>query len=394
MFWNTSSLKKASLVCDIGSASVGMALVDFSTPKPTILFSARVPISIQKTFELSSLEPLLVSFFDESLRLIEKAQKSGGIQEGSGRHVDAIHLFFSSPWYAAKSTSLQVLKEKPFLLDQHGLEELIAGEEKKFQNELLSSSQASFLGDMVVIERELLTIRLNGYETLSPFLKKATDIEMALFMSVVPHRLMQALESKIIRAFHAKHVFAHAFPLAGFRALKHAAPLEKNYLFLDIAGEMTDAIAVQGGIIASSGSFSFGRNSLIRALGKGLGVPLEVAVSFLATYSKDGLDEEMKAKIEVIVRETLLVWRDQLEKIVKKEKESGNFSQKVFVTVDDDVSAVFLNALKNATGDERGVFQITTAITKDEVAYAKHATPDPFISLEALSIFYLSNGQR
>lgn len=391
MFWNTPSLKKASLICDIGSASVGMALVDFSTSKPTILFSTRVPISIQDTFELSSLEPLLVSFFDESLRLIEKAQKSGGIQEGSGRHIDTAHLFFSSPWYVAKSTSLQVLKDKPFFLDQHALEELILGEEKKFQSELVASSQASFLGDMVVIERELLTIRLNGYETLSPLLKKALDIEMALFMSVVPHRLMQVLESKVTRAFHVNHIFAHAFPLAGFRALKHTAPLESNYLFLDVAGEMTDVIMVEDSVISSSGSFSFGRNALIRALGKGLNVPLEIAVSFLATYSKDGLDEETRVKMETIIRETLAVWRDQVEKTVGKEGGIRKFPQKVFVTVDDDVSFVFLNALKNVTGDERSVFQITSGVMKDAVVYGKHASPDPFLSLESLSVSYLSN---
>jgi len=391
MLWTSPSLKKASLICDIGSASVGIALVDFSTPKPTILISSRAPISIQEVFDLSSLEPLLVSFFDEALRMTEKSQKSMGI-EGEGRQIEAIHFFFSSPWYVAKSISQEIIKEKPFFLDQHSLENLILSEEKRFQEALVSSPQGSFLGDMAVIERELLTIRLNGYETSNPFLKQATNIDLSLFMSVVPHRLLHSLDSRVSKTFHVKNIFAHAFPLAGFRAIKLAAPQEKEYLFLDIAGEMTDTVMVKSGVISYVGSFSFGRNALIRAVAKSFSLPLEASVSLLSLHSKDMLDADTKTKIETLVREALITWRSEIEMIIKKNTGEMQFPQRVFVTVDDDVSFVFLSALRNATGDERGVFQITNTMTENSITYSKHVVPDPFLSLETLSVeYFLSN---
>lgn len=388
MFWKKTLLnKKIALICDIGSASVGISICDFASKIPNVLLSTRIPISIQNNFNATELESLATSFFNEAVKLVDDSRKKNFLSQFAV-HIDVVHIFFSSPWYVAKNSSVQVVKEKPFLLDQHELEEIIRKEEKEFQDDLRNTKTIVELGDIAVIERELLSVKLNGYETKNPILKKATDIDLSLFMSVAPHRFIQNFFNKLSSTFHTTQVFAHAFPLAVYRSMLLVNPHEKRYLFLDIAGEMTDIIMVYDGIIQYSGSFSLGRNELVREISRSLSEPFEVVLSLLSLYSNKSLDDEMTKKIDSAVQNFFKNWRNEIEQILKTNNESTDFPQRVFVTVDDDVSFVFLRALKNATADERSVFQLTNTIVQNAISYDKHVIHDPFLALEAISVQY------
>lgn len=388
MFWKKSFLgKKIALICDIGSASVGISICDFSSQVPNVLLSYRIPISIQKDFNAPELESLVVSFFNEVVKNIDDSRKKSSLSMSFG-HIDVVHIFFSSPWYVAKNSSVQIVKEKPFFLDQHELEEIIRMEEKKFQDDLRDTKTIVELGNIAVIERELLSVKLNGYETRNPVLKKAKDIDLSLFMSVVPHRFIQNFSNKLSSVFHTSQVFAHAFPLAVYRSISLVNPHEKSYLFLDIAGEMTDIIMVNDGIIQYSSSFSQGRNALIRELSNNLSEPFEVILSLLNLYTNKSLDNEMTKKIDTVLQDFLKKWRDEIEKILNTESGNTRFPQRVFVTVDEDVSFVFLRTLKNATADERSVFQLTNTLIQNAISYDKHVVQDPFLALEAISVQY------
>lgn len=390
MFWNKQSLKKISLVCDIGSASVGMALVDFGSSKPTVLSVSRIPISIQEEFKPETLEKQLVIFFDEALRIMSESLKEVSLKNKVNNHVDIAHFFFSAPWYISKSTSLQIEKDKAFVLDQHSLETLIEGEEKNFRQELSSKNENSFIGDMAVIERELLSIELNGYETDKPFLKKINNASLSLFISVISHRLLKIFEEKVKTAFHIEHIFAHAFPLAVFRALKLSLPEENKFVFFDITGEATDIILVENSSIIHSASFSLGRNAFLRSIAKAFDVPYEVALSFVSLFASGQLDESTRAKFEIAQKSFSSLWKEEVLKALSVNKQDSVLSQRFFVTIDDDVAPIFMHILKNITADERNVFRITQNAVKEKLSYAKYVREDPFLALGILSVMYFS----
>ena len=50
MFWN-SELSPLKLICDIGSATVSLAVVDTSKKIPEIVFTTKVPLVVQEIFD-------------------------------------------------------------------------------------------------------------------------------------------------------------------------------------------------------------------------------------------------------------------------------------------------------------------------------------------------------
>ena len=280
-FWNNSK-KIVSLVCDVGSASITLALVDFSQVKPLIHFSIRIPIAVQPNYDLNLLEKSVLIYVDEALRNLESNRKSGGLFDIADLDIDTAHVIFSSPWYASKIVLDKQANERPITLDHKFFDQILDSKERTFENEIISSPKTRILGSIHAIERELLQVKLNGYVTNDPLMKKATDISSSILISVVSHDLFIKISNKIKDQLHINHIFAHSFPFVAWSALSLISKHEDTYVMLDIAGEMTDIVTVKDGVIEKIYSIELGRNALIRALAVKLDCPIEVAISNLS----------------------------------------------------------------------------------------------------------------
>ena len=384
-FWNNSK-KTVSLVCDVGSASITLALVDFSQVKPLIHFSIRIPIAVQPNYDLNLLEKSVLIYVDEALRNLESNRKSGGLFDIANLDIDIAHIIFSSPWYASKIVLDKQANERPITLDHKFFDQILDSKERTFENEIISSPKTRILGSIHAIERELLQVKLNGYVTNDPLMKKATDISSSILISVVSHDLFIKISNKIKDQLHINHIFAHSFPFVAWSALSLISKHEDTYVMLDIAGEMTDIVTVKDGVIEKIYSIELGRNALIRALAVKLDCPIEVAISNLSLYSADKLDEQMKKRVDEALSAYMTIWRFKIEEGGGARLFAVNDSRKFFATIDDDVALPFISTLKNSIGDEKVVFQITSSIIGDILGYNKHVARDPFIAIEAIFI--------
>jgi hypothetical protein len=384
MFWSNSS-QKLSVVCDVGSASVGVAYVLFSkNRKPKILSSVRVPIAIQATPE-AELEPAIARFLDDAFTLLTKQKPICEDVQNISKKVDHVFVFFSSPWYVSKTRTVLLQKDKPFLLKKDSIEALVVEEEQKFQKDVLDGKYEHVSkSETSPIERELVRVKLNGYETVNPYMKEASNVELTLFMSLALRTVLGMARSLAQKHFHTDEVFAHTFPLASFGAIRSMFPHESDFTLVDVAGEVTDITVVRSSVIAGSESFSLGRNSLVRNVGALFGIPSEIALSFLGMYEGDTLEASARVSMEKVVGDFASGWLAKFLESKRVISPTAFSTEKIFLTCDDEVRVLLTNTLMKNTegGISFAPVGLSPASFAQTIEYAKHVSQDPFIALE------------
>jgi hypothetical protein len=384
MLWNNKKTN-LSLICDIGSATVSIAVIDFTAAKPLILFTTIVPIKIEDVYNAKKLESNLLSYFEQAIKNVSVAFRSE-LKTLSEKQIREAVLIFSSPWYIAKTRNITVNKQNAFFLDAHTVEDLINAEEKKFEHEAISGTYKSIGNrDVRMIERELVRVRLNGYETAAPYMKRVRNAELSLYMSLVPHTVLKTITDLLADKMHVGKIKAFTFPLVSFGAIRKLFPHEVNYLLVDVAGEMTDVTCVRERIVIGSKPFLSGRNALIRDVAKKMNVSSEIALSYLSMYASDALEEVVKKKLQYSLDIFFADWKKQYIQVIKFLDPATSDGGRVFLSVDGDVSGLFLKNLNNVSAiNAIDAIFLSDEVLANSLSYEKYIGHDPFIGIEAV----------
>lgn len=395
--WKGHQTEKLSIVCDIGSASVSAGLILFSEGnKPVVLYTVRIPLLIQESPDTNSSEQVMIRFLEETFKHVVKEMASRPEMKAiKNKKVEDVYAVYSSPWYVSKSTEISISKKEPFILDKNLVDKMIKDEEKKFEEEAISGTYDSVRRrDIKMIERELVRIKLNGYETSNPFLKGITSAELSLYMSLVPHSILLKTRELVEKYFHTKTIFSNTFPLVSYGAVGHLFPHESDYILLDVAGEMTDVSLVRNGVMIGSDSYPIGRNSLIRAIGKKLKVLPDIALSFIDLKASGGLEEATDLEVSSVLNNSSKEWHQYFIKSLNKLSSLKPPPLRLFISVDTDISNIFLHQLKEGDGSTPRwmIIELNPALFAEKLLFGKYVFPDPFISLE--TIFIAKRGYR
>src|SRR3989344_8219606 len=103
------------IILDIGSASVGGALVLFNkTTAPFVVYTVRREIKFHQKIDF---ERFILSTKDTLDEVIGYLQKEGlfylKLKGRSHLTPEAVHCIFGAPWYASQVRTLHVSREKP-----------------------------------------------------------------------------------------------------------------------------------------------------------------------------------------------------------------------------------------------------------------------------------------
>ena len=109
-----------AVILDIGSGSVGGALVSFSeNKKPKILFSVRKPIIFQNDFKFERFLSSMLKAADQVLEEISKAK------QGKPKQVFCI---LAAPWYVSQARNIISEDKKTFTVTTKRVDDLITHE--------------------------------------------------------------------------------------------------------------------------------------------------------------------------------------------------------------------------------------------------------------------------
>ena len=341
-----------SAIIDIGSGSIGLALVlSKKGGVPTLRHSIRQELRVQKVL---SHERLMQQSLKTLAVTITEMQKKGlGVPS-------KIFCFLSSHLIASQTRVVSLKFDEPTVINETVVNNIVNRESENLKNE-----HKRLRDDFdVIIEQKVMGVKLNGYE-VSNFKNKITnEVETSIFFTLASESTLNRVRRLIAGAFHNRQIEFHSFSFAYFSFLRDLLKLERDFIFIDISGEITDISLVHDGILKKTASFPLGRNEVVsRNIG-----PAGKRWSHEAKliFSKWSLPEKLPGKIFILVDPSVYGlfknFIDSLdlsnltllsEKLIVKDLTSADFNK--FCNNESDsmndpalaVSTIFVNKLLN-----------------------------------------------
>lgn len=357
-----------TLVVDIGSSSVGAALVSVSKgAPPKILFSTRSPVVLQNESERGHSLSSVISALESVMKTVSServvAHKS--------------HIIFSSPWYLSKTDITKVDYDAPTLVTHHNIDQLVKEVEKKFVVESSSDDE--------VVEHRVIRTKLNGYDTSNPYNKKAKSVEVTFYSSTIAKDVLNSVRRIVGKYFHIRNNEMSSFSLAAFSAISAIFPTERDFLIVDIRGEVTDLSLISDGVLTKSLFFPQGKNALINSVSVGSGQSLTAALSLLGTALNGNCESTIPADIIKFTETFKQAWLQSYTKTIQDMSGPvGIMPQTIFLVADSDTEVFFENVLNEIKKDSS--LHLLKHLNVSSFVETSSVSSDPFLALESIFV--------
>jgi len=381
------SIRKDSgclLIFDIGSGSVaGAIILTAKEHPPTVLYNFRSDIPFHEEATGSRLLSLML----RSLAQVVMAISHEGFEvAGFGARRPKIReaiVSLSAPWVISRTSTLTLRNKEPQKITASVFSELLA-----HSKEETDSQEENVPKGSVEIEQKLVKSLLNGYETASPFEKKASEAEFSVFESFSLPRVTEKISDIIANFIHAKQVTYHSFSLLAFSTLRELYPNEENFVIVDVSGEQTELAIVKKAVLVETITFPFGRNHLIRMLKKYTDMPASGVSAIFKLYVENNGTGRLFERAKKVFEKAKEEWGEKFSKTLSAFSEETFLPQLIFLTADDDVAPIFKATIE--TGDwsklmiSPSSFQIITVgneLLGASANWSAGQTRDQFITL-------------
>jgi|TARA_Y100000310_G_scaffold225067_1_gene227039 cell division ATPase FtsA len=337
------------VIFDIGSGSVGAALATVSPDDniPMVLYSTRAPIAYKKNIHsYIFMKSMFASFQDAALEIVQKGIPNLAREGIEVRNINKILCIFSSPWYKSQTNLLKFKKEKYFDVSKKEIEKAVMDVNEEFQGNSVNEEGDRKLKKSKLIEKNITQIRLNGYPTNNPYDKKATNVELSLFLSKISSSVYENIREIIDKTFYTENISFHSFALVSFSVVRDIFHTKKNFLLMDIGGEVTDISLVRDEMLYSTASFPLGRNFLTRQVLEALNTIAEEANSLIRTFLEGKTRGAESAKIKTILDSAEKRWLTSFRKTLTDLSEGLSLPRTIFLTVDEDIGKWFEGVIK------------------------------------------------
>jgi hypothetical protein len=388
--FSQSTYKNTELVIvyDIGSASVGAALVLLeNNKKPNIIYTVERDMPLKYTPNAERLEGAMY----KTLRLVsEKVIKNGmpHLRFTPFGKLKPSHAYitFASPWYASQTRIIRESFERPKNIRMNDIMSRVTRERKAF---IKDENVVRIVGDdeHALIEERIVQILANGYETSSPEGVTAQSLVVSVLFSVVPRRIMDGVAEEVGRICPACEIIPNTFPLVGFDVLRDMVVEHDNFLFIDISGEVTDVSLVHEDTLFETETFPIGKKTIVRHIADALRTSESEALSLLELSPEEEFAGRRKKQIEHAVASARDMWRRGYEHACAEVSSSYPLSGNVFFVSDRDVEKFFFSIFTDAdiaTNIQSVVQAVDVPFLHEQCSVTHNAVHNSFLMLGAI----------
>lgn len=379
--------KKLFAVFDIGSASIGGALVSIDkNGSATVLQTVRKDILFQERIDHKRFFTTVLATFD---KVCEELQGTAGKEA-----VDEVVIFFGAPWYASCFDTITLREAKAFRVTENLVEREVKNRVTAFEQKSVQVYGESDLGAPKLIEEEKTSVRLNGYQVAKYDRKKAKNLAIAFYASVVPENVLFELQQRVFNRYSDRDIEFRSFPFASLITLRDVlGQADNSFLFLEITGEMVDLLWVRKGVIEKQASFPLGRNFLLRSVAETLRVSLKEAESLIAMVTAGKADEQTSVRLKEALHGCRLRWKKAFE--ARTQFLEHSVSERIFLATDPTYAWWFQDVLADytyITADSESlssVHLLGDMLDEEMCAFKDGAARDDFLATEATFLAHI-----
>ncbi len=387
--WPTPA-PKITLIYDIGSSTIGAALVTLEKNKrPIVHYTVRRPIAFQKQVEPEKLIFAKKNALKETTEIILKSGISTlKVDLHKNIKIHDIYCVLGAPWYVSKTAIIKVEKPESFEIDKNSVDILIEHQEEEFKKSL----QKEGLDRLTILEKKIVHAKADGYAVQILSGRKMKTLELSIFLSLSENKVLSHIKEVLHPFFSFKKIHFHSFPLAYFSTARDMFPQISDFLSVDIRGELTEVSLVQRGVLVETVSFPLGRHSLIRMFAEKLKFTPEVALSFLKLYISGKIERDMKLEMQKVVDLVEKDWRVTFDSALAEISTKTLIPNRIFVASDFDIGNLYASWIKTEKIDRLGIASDFHVEYIDETYFAKallwskRSIHDSFLALSILFI--------
>lgn len=358
-------------VYDIGSASIAGAVVRIeSGEKPKLLYATRKEIVSLNTprprhFKKQSFSTYaeVVAETERHLRMVQQQEKHV--------HTGEALVVLSAPWYLSQTHTVHVEHPTPVSIHDADIHQHV---EHAYKDFLTSALVKEFGADThELFERRIIRVALNGYETARPEGKEAKIVDISVVFSIVSAESADLFRDIIKKERANMRVSFCTFPLAAFDMVRSIGSHKEDFLFLDIAGEVSELALVHDGTLAGSISFPVGKRTMVRHVAHTLHVNTDEALSLIHLYKEGGMTKKEAKRIEESVSVATELWMRPFEHALDTLGEHVSVPSTVYLTADEDVSLWFAGIIDDMSAGARSFEAGTFSVVPVTVSYLQKA---------------------
>jgi len=364
---NKSKKELFNVVFDIRNSSVAAAIFTEIDNKPNIIYTKRITTLLNNDSKTDSIVQSLYKSFDLLLEDIRKFKTEKEIKS-----INRVNCVFSSPWYKAKVETLIFDEKKEMVFTKDYLN-------KKIQDVKIKSKDNDN-----VLEDQILSTYLNGYEVINPYNKKFDQAKFAIYKSFIGKKIEENIKVKINNTLNTKNILLNSHPIAILSILKTNYHSINDFCLFDIGGDVTEVSVFSDGLFKELINIPKGFNYLVSEISKKEKVDTQSAISKIKLISSGELKDE---KLSIFITETIKEWFIDVKDLRKEEID--DVSKNIFITTDNDFKKIISNAMNQKTfysdilelSMEPFVRIIDSINTKDLAVYEDNTERDPILSI-------------
>ena len=322
-------------IYDISSSSVAGAHVLRADAAPVILASARSDAPLQEEMDMER-------FIEEGVKHL--GEVVARVKEKDVHHPTLVQVVLASPWYSSQTRAIVYKQDASFVCTQKLVDTLVDAEIKS----ILKDGQGAFVafGDQsVIVEKQISAIKLNGYQTNTPFGKRANMLELFLTITIAPKPVLERFSDVLRRSYGTRDIIYTTSPFTTFVVMRDIDPLTDEGLIIDVGEEITDVAFIKGGIMLYQHSFPVGTFGLYRALaGRSTNTTRE-SMALLEAYRLGKLSVSAAKPVETAISAFLTHWQSWFHQVLESGQYGFCLPSQCVVTADPRFQTLFTTIL-------------------------------------------------
>jgi len=348
---------------------VGAVLVRDAGERREVLFHIRKAIIFEGEFRLEGVLPRAIRTLDEVLTDI-KSHKLYSLPK-------KVHLTLGSPWYFCQTRSIIHNSDTPQEYNKSLVTKILLEEEESFVSEHFIQTP------VVMIDRELFGVKLNGYSTNQPENKEAKLIELSVYLSMADAHVVDSFKSRLLRHFYKGMIELHTFSLLAIRwSNMRVGERVSSYILLDIGGEVSELTLIRNQIAVENHSFPLGAHSVQRLVATKLGTSVAEGVSIYEAYLRKRTDSKVSQKIATCESEVKTKWTTYLINTLEVVAQRYIEPQTIVIIASNNSASLIKSILEGSQLKQ----SLSIPGNRTIILADQGLTQDVFLSIEASAI--------
>ena len=331
-FGRANRVAQTSIVCDVGSAGVAIAVVEAhlgDSPFANVIVSERRALGLTETSrsEKQTIDQLQTLMRELAASIIDRHAKSGGATPAS------IMCIVHGPWVRTETTHAERHFEAPTTITAN----IIADIAKE------ATQKKSTATEQNIFERVVTRVLLNGYHTKNPEGKIASRVMVSVLQSDINPVMHEALGQALLSVLPGREITYRSALFVQGVIIDEYAPDIAHYTLIDINSTATNVAVIREGSQLAHATAPIGWRAIIQSLASLDDASADAALSKVRLVAEDACTDAACAQVLDALKKAEPQFVDAYGKMLAELSNELRAPAKMLIVAPPDVGGWFVN---------------------------------------------------